>query len=306
MRITCPNCDSAFQLARGALGATGRKVRCSRCGMVWHATPVSDESELAALPKETASRFPEPSVDEWRAALQEDDTPARPPAAPPDDGTGVVVPFRSPESAAAEAPDPGEASPPGADAGDSDSSGESPVIDADVAGFDADTDAEAKPKRTRKPVMKRRITPPRRMFSSPIILMISSGFVLFVVAGALFSRETVVRMFPDIASLYAVVGLEVNLRGLAFENVATRRELDGSTPVLVIEGVIASVDEADDRPVPPIRFALLSSAGREVYAWTMDPPKTLLTPRDRVSFASRLPAPPEAAVDVQVRFTDKR
>ena len=44
MRIQCPNCETSYQLADGALGSVGRKVRCARCGTVWHASPAEIEA----------------------------------------------------------------------------------------------------------------------------------------------------------------------------------------------------------------------------------------------------------------------
>ena len=36
MRITCPNCTSGYDVPDGAIGPTGRKVRCRACGASWH------------------------------------------------------------------------------------------------------------------------------------------------------------------------------------------------------------------------------------------------------------------------------
>ena len=72
MRIVCPACETGYQIADGTLGVTGRKVRCARCGTVWHATP----NDYPDAPIATAFRRrgqtcdgPEPSEDEWRDAI---------------------------------------------------------------------------------------------------------------------------------------------------------------------------------------------------------------------------------------------
>ncbi len=39
MIITCPNCGARFRLAEDALGAEGRRLRCSRCKHSWHERP---------------------------------------------------------------------------------------------------------------------------------------------------------------------------------------------------------------------------------------------------------------------------
>src|SRR5262249_39396555 len=51
-------------------------------------------------------------------------------------------------------------------------------------------------------------------------------------------RKDVVRVAPQTASLYAKIGLPVNLRGLSFIEVATAVSLEGAQ-VLVVRGTIA-------------------------------------------------------------------
>lgn len=50
MIITCPACRSQFRLPDGALGANGRKLRCSACRHVWFAAPDTAELEPADAP----------------------------------------------------------------------------------------------------------------------------------------------------------------------------------------------------------------------------------------------------------------
>ena len=52
-------------------------------------------------------------------------------------------------------------------------------------------------------------------------------------------RTGVVKILPQTASLYAAIGLPVNLRGLSFDHVVSTTEIDGGAPVLVVEGTIA-------------------------------------------------------------------
>ena len=39
MILVCPNCIARYRVKVEALGATGRRVKCSKCGHVWHAEP---------------------------------------------------------------------------------------------------------------------------------------------------------------------------------------------------------------------------------------------------------------------------
>ena len=51
-------------------------------------------------------------------------------------------------------------------------------------------------------------------------------------------RADVVRLLPQTATFYKMVGLDVNLRGLAFKDIKITNETVDGKPVLVIEGVI--------------------------------------------------------------------
>ncbi len=39
MLISCPNCSSTFAVPAKALGENGKKVKCSKCGHMWHQNP---------------------------------------------------------------------------------------------------------------------------------------------------------------------------------------------------------------------------------------------------------------------------
>ena len=42
MIVRCSNCETRYLIDPAALGETGRRVRCTNCGHVWHQTPVGD------------------------------------------------------------------------------------------------------------------------------------------------------------------------------------------------------------------------------------------------------------------------
>ena len=60
-----------------------------------------------------------------------------------------------------------------------------------------------------------------------------------------------------------------------------------------------------DKKVPALRFALLDAAGGEVYTWMVESGVRPLRPGEATSFVTRVSAPPEAAVSLQVRFARK-
>jgi predicted Zn finger-like uncharacterized protein len=124
---------------------------------------------------------------------------------------------------------------------------------------------------------------------------------LAAVIGLVQLRLPIVQSFPSAASLYARVGLDVNLRGLAFDDVRTTTEADADAPVLVIEGTIRNVSPGDVS-VPRLRLAVRDGKSVELYSWTAVPARTVLPPGQTLDFRSRLASPPAEGRSVAVRF----
>ncbi len=118
-------------------------------------------------------------------------------------------------------------------------------------------------------------------------------------------RGDVVRLLPQTATFYKLVGLEVNLRGLAFKDIKITNEMVEGKPVLVIEGAIVG---ATGRPVelPRLRFSVRDEQGAEIYAWNAVLEQTVLKPGERAFFKSRLASPPPEGRNIDVRFFNKR
>ena len=127
---------------------------------------------------------------------------------------------------------------------------------------------------------------------------------LLIVAGAMAAaagRTAIVKAAPNTARLFAAVGLPVNLRGLALDNVHTSIFDLGDRKVLVIEGAIVNLRDAATE-TPNIRIALRGVDKRELYVWTAPAPKSRLGPDEQVAFRTRLSAPPDGVTDVLVKF----
>lgn len=330
MRIVCPACETGYQVADGTLGVTGRKVRCARCGTVWHATPNDyPEAPIAASPPERPPvAGPEPSEDDWRNAIAGDGPQSNfdgDAASEADDGTNDQSAIDDLfASGPAEEDSPEEAEPEGNDqsaiddlfaTGPAEEEIEKaedavetppvvvdpvPTIEAPPAGFEG---------RKKRGKTARRKTSTLvmldRHLSSPAASALLIGFLVLFCAVAIVGRQKIVATFPDFAGIYEMIGLKVNLRGLDFENVAAHQEMDGSTPVLVVEGDVTNL-EGESKSLPAVRVTLKSSTGRDVYAWNYSLPQLNIDQMGKVHFKTRLLAPPEASVTVEVRFTDLR
>ena len=135
---------------------------------------------------------------------------------------------------------------------------------------------------------------------SAIILVLLAFNVALVGA-----RNEVVRYLPQTASLFAVIGLPVNLRDLKFEHVKLASESKGGVDMLTVQGEIVS-DADKPVAVPRLHFGLRNATGQEVYSWTMAPPRSILDPGGRLTFHSQIPTPQVDASDVMVRFLTAR
>jgi hypothetical protein len=113
-----------------------------------------------------------------------------------------------------------------------------------------------------------------------------------------------VRAVPQTATLFHALGLPVNLRGVAIENVASRIGEEGGVTLLVVEGELVNIA---GRPLelPRLRFAVRGEKGAELYVWSAPADKLRLEPDERLPFRRRLASPPAAGQDVSVRFVTR-
>ena len=158
----------------------------------------------------------------------------------------------------------------------------------------------ARPDLEASPVPRHRVRPrggERRARFLPAILALQ----LAAVAAVLLGRAEVVRAMPEAASLFRMIGLPVNLRGLVFAGLETRTERQDGVAVLIVEGRIES-ESRSAVTVPPLRFALRDAAGAELYAWTVPPDVATLGPGESLPFQARMASPPPGGNDVLVRF----
>ncbi len=295
MQIVCPNCASCYEVDASALGAAGRSVRCTRCRTVWFQTPADEppaqpepagDAAVAAFQSELGSEA-QPQAAETAAAASENGDPPGPsfdelmlaPAAAPDSAADTTVAAPALSEIAIPVT---EAPPVAPEAGESDK----------PAAGDIETMASRRGKRG---TARRRI--PMRPGRLPVLILVLFG----VVAALLAWRGSIVRHMPQTASLYAAIGMPVNLRGLVFTEVNVSRDVHEGVAVLMVEGIISS---AAKRPVevPRLRFAMRNEAGAEIYAWTAMPPREVLGPGETMPFRSRLASPPGEGKDVTVRF----
>jgi predicted Zn finger-like uncharacterized protein len=117
----------------------------------------------------------------------------------------------------------------------------------------------------------------------------------------LWQRDRAVRVAPQLASAFEMLGFPVNVRGLKLSAVESGLVEDMAGRFLVVEGDVTNITRGNAR-VPPIEVAVKDSAGQTLYSWKTDPPRSELEPAELMRFRARLAAPPAAGQSVLVRF----
>ena len=276
MQIVCPHCATSYAVNAATLGATGRTVRCSRCKEVWLARP-EDAIEAAAASAMTDAGYQERDAvaDEWERLAQDGDDQSPP-----------VV--ESPPLAGWSAQDASE--------------------DADWTSAARDVEeewGEAGQKRSWFRKLFKTRTPGKGGGRSLLGLPTTCAAMGALAVALVVWRADMVRLLPQTAGFYRLVGLNVNLRGLAFKDIKVSTETVEGKPVLVIEGaIVGETRKAAD--LPRLRFSVRDAQGAEIYAWNSVLEQAVLQPGERVQFKSRLASPPAEGRNIDIRFFNRR
>ena len=129
--------------------------------------------------------------------------------------------------------------------------------------------------------------------------------VLLIGWAAVSYRQQVAALWPQSATLYAALGLPVNVHGIAFTDVSYHRESEDKQTVLAVTGKLVNVS-GREIAVPPVRVTLTGEDGRELYHWDFTPDVAVLRAGQSVDFQTRLSSPPSAARHLTVRFADSK
>ena len=282
MHIVCPHCTTSFAIKLATLGAAGRNVRCSRCKEVWLARPEDAIEHASAMPamagaSQGSGNAEADAAAEWEAMAREEEAQDAPVVESP--------------SISADWPAEGEGS----------------------RGHEADwpsvaqEDAEAHQEvlSTHRSRLARLFRLPKFPAMPSVGAPVACAAMGALIVALVFWRTDVVRLLPQTATFYKLVGLEVNLRGLAFKDIKITNETVDGKPVLVIEGMIVGETK---KPVelPRLRFSVRDEQGAEIYAWNAVLEQPVLKPGERAYFKSRLASPPPEGRNIDVRFFNKR
>ena len=305
MLIVCPNCATSYLIDPASVGSAGRTVRCARCKTTWFAAQQKSSNDVSAFvdgviaeaeaqangqtsdqsPRQNEHPLPDdvPTASDDFGHEPDAPLPSLPQATSPFGSTvhnNDLTPPEEPEHAPLTVTDAPSLVP--------------PIDHAPFPEPDAEDSAAFIARRER--LKARRKTKRRSSRWTAIVLLLFAFNVALIGA-----RSEVVRYLPQTASLFAAIGLPVNLRNLKFDNVRITKENADGMNVLVVEGTIVSTS-GKAAEVPRLRFAARNATGQEIYTWTALPGRSVLGPDETLPFSSRLVSPPADAVDVMVRF----
>lgn len=286
MKIACPSCDTKYALNSDALGSHGRKMKCAKCGHIWTARPPEADGDIESVREAAAAALvSRPDVVDdndlirWEQDLKEERA---------EEEARAATDSKFSEAIKSKAMGQPTGSRRKTDTGwrHSLQSAAASLVKP-VAAF--------RQKIGLFIAWARSLTP-----ANQIAVMIAFLMPVLLVSGLFLGRQFMVRQFPDLASLYAIFGIDVNLYGLQFEDLRTVRRPEDGVAVLVVEGTVRNISE-DTRDIPRLHF-ILSGRNREVYAWQDDASLTPLNAGETVRFRTVLASPPDVADELHVRF----
>lgn len=140
-----------------------------------------------------------------------------------------------------------------------------------------------------------------RVFAATGAWVVSGLTFAGVASGAVNYRQGVVEFWPKTASVYAMMGMEVNRFGLEFGDIQAHRSFDGTTPVLTITGSASNTSEKH-RPSPIVRIGLRNEHGEVVHVERVNLLDNVVAPGQNSTFTAHIISPPMDSFDLEAKF----
>lgn len=283
--IVCPHCTTRYQVPGETVGAKGRQVQCAHCGKTWQAFAEKIIETKPAPP-------PPPAVTRAVAAREAEDDKLFDAAAEAELDAAFEAEQKAAAEAAAKAANEPKKPEPEAEAEIAEP--EPPAKPADVA-------AEKKRQKAfsqRQSVLTRQL-PMARVRRTARLAGVAT-LVGLMVGGYVF-RTDVVRLVPDMAGAYELLGLGVNVIGLEFRDVKTLLVRHNGTDVMQVDAQIVSV-AGGNVSMPPVVVTLVNDEGLPLYEWSVAPSVGALAPGEITDFSTKVNAPPSGATKVRLTF----
>lgn len=285
MHIVCPHCTTSYAIKLASLGENGRTVRCSRCKETWvaYAEDAIEEASVPAMAAASRADDQSDAGEPWNSYARDDGTVDTPVV----DSPSIVSDW------------PAE----GAEDTNDEWSAAAQAAEDDLAGARHQSWFRSLFPRRGARVSRPVAAKPAR--TSYLGLPTACAAMGALAIALVVWRGDMVRLLPQTAAFYKLIGFEVNLRGLAFKDIKLSSETVDGKQVLVIEGVIVGRGKKP-LDIPRLRFAVRDAQGAEIYAWNTVLEQTVLQPGERAVFRSRLASPPPEGRNIDIRFFNRR
>jgi hypothetical protein len=155
--------------------------------------------------------------------------------------------------------------------------------------------------------LKKSLVQRLQVYSRRRALAIFAGWLGLAVAlglligGGYLHRNSIVRTWPQAATLYAALKIPINPLGMTLQNVTYAHGYENGLPVLAIQGEIVNISGRMVE-VPKIRVELKDAQNKQLYQWSFALDESQLPPSARAHFITRLSSPPADARHLEVRF----
>ncbi len=264
--ITCPECGTSYKADPKAIGPNGRTVRCANCQATWF-VPAPDIIAKTKTPSgEMKTAAAEGAGQDMADAIAlKDDLQSEEPA--------LVTPLKAPK------PD-GRLQ-----ASEIQSSSSDGVKGADVMLRDQ---ADAVRLKRRKRTIR-------------LIWIITALLSLAAIVTAYLNRQEIVNRYPQAASLYQSLGLEVREGGLTIDPPTAKTTLIEGRPVIRIEGALRNLSK-EPVDLPLIEMTLHDPSGAERVQWFVEPAQTRLSAQGRLPFVTEYADPPSDVISLRYRL----
>ena len=132
--------------------------------------------------------------------------------------------------------------------------------------------------------------------------MIAAAVAAVLFLAAFFGgRQAAVAALPDLAGLFAAIGLPVNLDGFAIEAVKVERAPTFAGDKLTVHASVRNLGRAD-ATMPPLAAVLYTNALVPAGAYSFDPPAVPIPAGESLPLVMQLESAPKEAAEVVVRF----
>ncbi len=285
MIITCPNCQTRYQVGANTIGSVGRKVLCASCNRSWqaHAEQEADRIKKPQL-VDVNSKFEAQDYDDKlfndadEAALddkfaKEEQTIKEEEIEPK--AEEKVIKRRSEDKKTKKVEE---------------------NENSDFAKSKRQKDMQHRHKTKAKNLPLSRIKHNTQYFMMFILLSVILGGFVF--------KNNIVRIIPQMAVLYELVGIDVNIFGLEFNDVKTTRSINDAQEKMSITAKISNITNEPIK-VPVIIVTILGANNEKLLQWGATPSVQMIGRGETIEFKTQVNSAPFGSTSVSLSFAEK-